>query len=139
MDKSEFEALRDLPDKVIKADIVFTPKNATTLFFQDVPVSNSLDLEVVLYGTFKPDIPTVTYNFVLKGVGPICRIDVNGTIHKDQGRTHKHGLQKDSCPRNNLPQAQNRPDFEKLTAKEAWDKICGMANITHEGRFEEPE
>lgn len=143
MNRTEFEALRNLPDKIVAADIVFAQKNSTTLVFQDVAVSNSLGIDLVLNGSFKPDIPAVKYNFCIKGVGPICRpicrIDVNGSIHGNEGRTHKHDLRSESCPRNNLPHAQQRPDFENLTAKQVWTKICLMANIQHTGRFEEPE
>jgi hypothetical protein len=139
MDRAEFETLRDLPHKQVVDDITFTPKNATTLVFQDVPVANALGLDLVLNGSFKPDIPAVKYNFSIKGVGPICRVDVNGSIHGTEGRTHKHDLQTDSCPRKNLPTAKARPDLERLTALQVWQKVCAMANIQHTGRFEEPE
>lgn len=139
MNRAEFEALRDLPDKEVAGDIVFTPKNATTLVFEDVPVVNSLGLDLILNGSFKPDIPAVKYNFCIKGMGPICRVDVNGSIHGSEGRTHKHDLQTDSCPRNNLPFAKARTDLERLTALQVWQKVCAMANIQHTGRFEEPE
>jgi hypothetical protein len=139
MNRKEFEALRDLPDKKVVVDIAFTRKNSTTLVFQDVAVSNSLGFDLVLNGSFKPDIPAVKYNFCIKGVGPICRVDVNGSIHGSEGRTHKHDLRSESCPRNNLPHAQRRSEFENLTAKQVWTKICLMANIQHTGRFEEPE
>ena len=139
MNRAEFEELRDLPNKEVMVDIAFTPKNATTLIFQDVPVANSLGLDLILDGSFKPDIPAVKYNFCIKGIGPICRVEVNGRIHKSEGRTHKHDLQTDSCPRNNLPVAKARPDLERLTALQVWQKVCAMASIQHTGRFEEPE
>ena len=82
MNRSEFEALRSLPDKQITADIRFELKQATSpnLTFEDVPVENALQYEVILNGTFKPDLPSVTFNFVLRGVGPICRKVIPETI-----------------------------------------------------------
>lgn len=138
MNRAEFESLRDLPDKEVTADIVFTQKNASTLAFQDVEIVNSLGLDLVLNGSYKPDIPAVKYNFCIKGVGPICRIEVNGTVHEGEGRTHKHDLQRESCPRKNLPFAKARRDLQDLTAKQVWNTICTSANIRHAGKFFEP-
>jgi len=114
------------------------PGMGPNLVFEQVKVENTLGYEVHLNGTFKPQIPSVTYNFVLKGVGPICRIDVNGTIHKEAGRTHKHDLRRESDPRNNLPTAVARPDLEGRSAREIWTILCEQANITHNAEFHNP-
>ena len=63
---------------------------------------------------------------------------VNGTIHPNAGRTHKHDLRKDSDPRNNLPTAIERPDLAGKSIKEVWDILLQQANITHTGTFNEP-
>ena len=141
MNRSEFEALRSLPDKQITADIRFELKQATSpnLTFEDVPVENALQYEVILNGTFKPDLPSVTFNFVLRGVGPICRVCVNGALHSGAGRTHKHDLRRESDPRNNLPEAVARPDLADLSVREVWEILLKQANIVHTGAFHLPD
>lgn len=140
MNRTEFETLRNLPDKRILADVHFELKQATSpnLTFEDVVVENSLNYEIVLNGTFKPDIPSVTFNFVLRGTGPICRLCVNGTLHPGAGRTHKHDLRQDSDPRNNLPIAVARPDMDGATVKDVWKTLMDQANIQHTGIFHDP-
>ena len=141
MTRLEFEQLRDLPGKVIESDIEFLAKDETSpnLVFDQVPVVNSLDWDVVLNGTYKPGIPSVTFNFVLRGVGPICRVCVNGQIHGAAGRTHKHDLTEPEDPRANLPAAVARPDLVGKDPKEVWDILCRQANITHSGEFKNPQ
>jgi len=141
MNRNEFDVLRNLPGKRIAADIRFESKQATNpnLTFEEVSVENSLNYEVVLNGTYKPDIPSVTFNFVLRGTGPICRLCVNGTIHPGSGRTHKHDLRQDSDPRNNLPAAIARPELEGRSVKEIWETLMAQANISHTGIFHDPE
>jgi hypothetical protein len=50
MNRNEFEALRNLPDKRIAGDIRFESKQATSpnLTFEDVVLENSLNYDVVL-------------------------------------------------------------------------------------------
>jgi hypothetical protein len=141
MTRSEFEQLRDLPGKRITADIVFQRSRVTSpnLTFENVVVENSLNWEVLLNGTFKPDLPSVTYNFYIKSVGgAICRVCVNGMSHLNAGRTHKHDLQHESDPRNNLPVAVSRPDLVGKTAREVWAMLMQQANIQHTGGFIDP-
>lgn len=135
MDRAEFEQLRNLPDKEIKNDIVFHDENPSTLAFNDVMVSNSLGIELILNGVIKPDIPAYKFNFSVRGVGAICRVEVNSTIHKEAGRTHKHELRYESCPRQNLPYAVARPDLEGMSLEEIWKTICTQALIKHSGKL----
>src|SRR5262245_33957174 len=120
MNRAEFEQLRNMPDKEINNDIVFQVENVTTRGFDNVIVSNSLGIDLVLNGIIKPDIPAYKFNFYVRGVGPICRVEVNSTIHQNAGRTHKHELRKESCPRRNLPHAVARPDLEQMSLQEIW-------------------
>lgn len=140
MNRQDFEQLRDLPEKRISSDIHWmAPRDGKpNLIFEQVVVENSLGLDVVVNGTFKPDIPSVTYNFVLRGVGPICRVDVNGPIHGNAGRTHKHDLRRDADARNNLPTAVARADLDNVTPRDVWSTICTQANIRHIGKFNDP-
>lgn len=141
MNRTEFEQLRDLPGKRITAEIKFTGNKQAdpNLVFEQIPVENSLGVDVILNGTYKPEIPSITFNFVIRGTGPICRVCVNSTIHQEAGRTHKHDLQVETDPRRNLPNATARPDLEGLTAREVWDNLCRQANIEHAGTFHDPE
>jgi len=142
MNRREFETLRDLPDKLIVDDIVFVQNRhiSTTLILEPVKVFGS-GYDIVLNGSYIPGIPSIKFNFsIIAEGGPICRIEVNSTVHKKAGRTHKHSLQSDSCPRKNLPHADARPDLDlsKQTPREIWETLCREANISHEGRFIDP-
>ncbi|MEK7730121.1 MAG: hypothetical protein AAB354_17065 [candidate division KSB1 bacterium] len=140
MTRQDFEKLRDLPNKKIASDISFEKKKETApnFIFEQVPLENSLGMDVILNGTYKPAIPAVTFNFVLRGVGPICRLCVNGTMHKNAGRSHKHELLQDDDPRLNLPTAIARPDLEGKSVKEIWETLCQQAGIMHTGKFIAP-
>lgn len=142
MNRTQFEQLRDLPEKVIEGDIVFLPsKNISTIFESErIEVENALGIALVLNCTYIPDISRLKFNFHVQGVGAICRIEVNGVVHGDAGRTHKHHLVKETCPRKNLPEADARPDLDALahSPKAIWDKVCEQANIVHLGEFKEP-
>ncbi len=140
MNRREFEELRNFPGKYIENDIEFRPIRGMgpNLVFRDVPVHNNSGLRILLNGTFKPGLNAVTYNFVVSGLGPICRVDVNGSIHGNAGRTHKHELQHEHDPASNLPYATPRPDLAEKSASDVWEILCRQANIEHRGRFLEP-
>src|SRR6266480_5550381 len=140
MTKMEFEQLRDLSGKRITQDIRFasSPEVSPNLVFDHIRVDNSLNYDVLLNGTFKPGIPSVTFNFVIRGTGPICLICVNGTIHGSVGRTHKHALTDASDSRLNLPTAIARPDLENKLPREVWQILCDQVLIEHTGTFFDP-
>ncbi|OQX27541.1 MAG: hypothetical protein BWK80_04700 [Desulfobacteraceae bacterium IS3] len=135
MNRLTFEKLRDLPDKEIRDDIFFKKENTNTLSFDNIRVHNSMGIDLLLNGKYKPDIPSIRFNFYVRGKGPICRIEVNSSIHKDSGRTHKHSLQKESCPRQNLPYAEPRDDLKEKNAEQIWEIICNQSKIKHQGTF----
>jgi hypothetical protein len=89
--RREFEALRDLPDKLIEGDIQFSAPGecSPVLIFENIRVQNSLGYDLRVNGKFNPLLPSVTINFRILDVGPICRIEVNSTLHGGS-RTHKH-------------------------------------------------
>jgi hypothetical protein len=141
VDRDEFELLRDLPNKEVTQDIVFRKdKNLPPGVFRtdQVRVENALDYNVVVEAHFTPLTGATVFNFFLEGTGPICRFEVNSTIHGDAGRTHKHDLRTPRCPSQNLPNALARPDFEGLTSRELWGLICRHARIIHTGQLELP-
>ena len=141
MNRVEFHALRDLPDKKITADIVFAKcsANSSSFTFDNIPVENALNWDVIMNGTFKPEVPTVTYNFYVRSQGPICRMCVNGTHHGNGGRTHKHELREESDQRLNLPTVFARPEYVELTPREVWCKLLAEAKIVHTGIFIDPQ
>lgn len=141
MNRQEFEYLRDLPDKEIIDAIIFLQKDSkSTLTFERIRVHNALGIELFLNGSYVPGIPSLKFNFSVRGVGAICRIEVNGREHPPAGRTHKHSLTSDSCPRVNLPHAVARHDLDiyRQSPREIWEIVCREANIRHSGEFREP-
>lgn len=140
MTRDDFEELRKLPGKFVSANINWGSENGMgpNLSFRDVHVFNTLGQPVILNGTYKPLLRAVTFNFVLRGTGPVCRVDVNGTIHRAAGRTHKHELRDPQDPEANLPEAYPRPDLVGRSAREVWEILCAQANINHIGKFTDP-
>jgi hypothetical protein len=140
MNKNEFEVLRNLKDKFIEDDIEFQNVRGMgqNLTFEKIPVENSMGYKILLNGEYSPRLKKIKYNFVLSGIGPICRIEVNGQCHKDKCRNHKHELIKESDPERNLPNAYPRPDLENKTPSELWEIVCKEAKIQHRGRLKVP-
>ncbi len=143
MNRDQFLVLRDLPDKTISSDIEFVPNRShpDSLIIEQIQIENSLGYELILNGTFVPAIPAIKFNFSIKNAGgAVCRIEVNGRIHGQAGRTHKHDLKTENCPRLNLPSAVARPDLDlsKQSPSEIWKIICTEAQITHIGIFKDP-
>lgn len=88
---------------------------------------------------FNPEVGSKTFNVTAAGVGPICRLDVDGPAHRPVGRSHKHSLQTDRCPERNLPDnVDDRADLAGKTLSELFAIFCEMADITHEGTFFPP-
>lgn len=137
MNRNDFKILRGLDDKYIVDDIEFNG-SGPNLSFGNILVYNSIGYTIILNGAYSPRTKKVTYNFVLKDICPICRVDVNGTVHRDKGRTHKHELINEADPQRNLPEANARPDLEGKTPGQLWEIICKEAKIEHKGKFREP-
>ena len=137
VNRNEFETLRNLPNKTIECDIVLqlSKIHTTSKRAEDIVVTNSLGLSITLDVTEKPDIPSYTFNFSAAGVGPICRLDINGTTHGSAGRTHKHELHHDNDPGKNLPTAHALPNLENATLETAWRWLCTQAQIHHDGNI----
>lgn len=141
MNRQEFEWLRDLPSKRIDEDILYAQKAKGIRVYEfrvQIVVDNRPEIVLSLDGTYNWTTDNTKFNVTLKGVGPICRVDVNGRNHRDQGRTHKHSLHTENCPRNNLPIAVARPDLENLTSRQVFEDFCERANITFNGVFHDP-
>lgn len=142
MNRNEFEALRDLPGKVIRGDIKFSRKQALAplLVAEDLVIDNSTGLELRMSVHANPGTGAKTVNVHVPGVGPICRLDVDSTVHGTAGRNHKHSLQTPRCPDRNLPDGVvTRPDLAGQSPREVFDAFCAMSQITHEGVFHNPD
>lgn len=105
MNRTELEALRAIPGKVIRGDIRFSKRQATlpALTAEGIVIESSGGFELRLNITYNPEAGTKTFNVYVRGVGPICRLDVDGPAHRPAGRSHKHSLQSERCPDRNLP------------------------------------
>lgn len=121
MTRLEFERLRDLPGKKLFGNLVFASSETTSpvVTFDSIKIENSLDLPLRLNGRYNRLLPSVVFNFRIMGVGPICRVEVNSTMHRGS-RTHKHSLVEEDDPRQNLPGIVDRPDLVGKSAREVY-------------------
>ena len=110
MNRTEFEALRDIPGKVIRQDIRFSKRQATA--------------------------PAVA----AEGIAITNAGSVDGTPHRPAGRSHKHALQSERCPDRNLPDGVvDRADLSGKSVRELFDVFCAIGNIEYIGAFESPD
>jgi len=140
MNRLEFEMLRDIGGKRIEADIALRCPSQMKLFLiaEDIPIFNPDGLDLRLNIRVNPTRGSKTFNVVLRGTGPICRLDVDGPPHRPAGGTHKHSLQRERCPAKNLPRdVQDLPGLSGLGIRDLFDEFCSMASIEFSGSFEE--
>jgi hypothetical protein len=83
MDRTEFEALRDLPAKTIEGDVrlAVNPRTDPVLTADDIPIVNAANVELTLNATYLPRRKALKINVHARGLGPICRLEVNGQEH----------------------------------------------------------
>ena len=142
VNRTEFEAIRDVSGKAIHGDIKFSRRQATApaVIADNIVIDNAGGLELRLNITFNPETGSKTFNVHVPGVGPICRLDVDGTVHRPAGRSHKHAVQSDRCPDRNLPDdVADRPELSGRPMRALFEVFCKMAQITHGGTFEAPD
>lgn len=140
VNRVEFEQLRDLPDKRIEGNVTFSqPKGSKPVhIISPVAVQNSLGFDLVLQGSYNAEIKRLTIQFLVRGTGPICRFCINGRLHKELGRTHKHDLHEEDDPGRNLPTAVTRSELSGKPLESVWKTICAQAKILHIGSFDLP-
>lgn len=141
MDRPSFEALRDLPGKTIHGDIRLARRAALAplLVAEGIRIEAGGDTELLMSVHYNPEVGAKTVNVHVPGLGPICRLDVDGPAHRPAGRSHKHALQTPRCPERNIPAAViDRPDLSGRSIRDVFEVFCSMAKITHNGRFEAP-
>jgi hypothetical protein len=141
VNRTEFETLRDIPGKIIRGDIRFSRRQATSpaLVADGIVIENVGGVELRLNITVNPEVGSKTFNVHVPGMGPICRLDVDGPAHPPAGRSHKHALQSDRCPDRNLRDGvTDRPELSGKPIRALFDEFCKLGDISHEGSFETP-
>jgi hypothetical protein len=141
MERSEFEELRDLPNKRITVDVVLRRKKIGSVVFKSLPVPILGDDGPIanLHVTFNEATEEKNINVTVVGVGPICRLDVDSNLHAPAGRSHKHALLTPDCPSENLRrQLTAREDLAGLPVDRVFAIFCEMAHIEHTGNFSIP-
>lgn len=142
MNRTEFEALRDLPGKRIREDIRFSQRRATqpSIVAEDIRIENDAGADLRLMISYNPEVGSTTINVHVPGTGPICRLDIDGHRHGSAGRCHKHSVQGERCPDRNLPDGTlDRSDLSGSSVREIFTDFCARAQIVHEGAFEPPD
>lgn len=138
MDRTEFEALRDLRAKTIEGDVclALSPRTEPLLTADDIAIRNSVGVDLLLNATYLPRRKAFKINVHVRGIGPICRVEVNGPEHPGATRTHKHALKTSRCPGRNLHHdVQARPDLKGQSLRDVWRRFCDAAAITHRGEL----
>ncbi len=136
MDRTEFEALRDLPEKFIDGDVrlASSPHSSPVLTADDILIRNKASAGLILNMTYLPDRRGLKINVHVRGIGPICRLEINCPEHPGATRTHKHALRTNRCSQQNLQKdVVPRPDLKGRTMREVWLAFCENAKITHNG------
>lgn len=139
MNRLDFQALRDLPDKTIRGPIRLTPKQATLplLTADRIPIENSAGFSILMNINFNPETGSKGINVTLVGEGPICRLDVDGTNHGGVGRSHKHSVRDEHSVRRSLRDGvAPRGDLSGKSLREVFDDFCERAHISFEGDFD---
>ena len=141
MDRATFELVRDIAGKVIKGDIRLAARRQTqpALVADNIQIENPRGVALRLNISYNPEVGSKTFNVSVAGIGPICRLDVDGPAHRPAGRSHKHSLQTDRCPERNLPDGvSDRAELAGKSVTELFAIFCQMAEITHEGTLSLP-
>ena len=142
MTRTEFEALRDLPEKRILQEIRFAKRAALrpALEADNITIENANGIDLRMNLHFNPETGSKTVNVYVPGTGPICRLDVDGTKHGDAGRSHKHALVTERCPDRNLPdEVKPRGDLSGESMRVVFDEFCRIGTIRFDGEFGNPE
>jgi hypothetical protein len=139
MDRTEFEALRDLPGKKITQDLRFRRVAAVrpNVVAEDLVIQNSAGTELRLTVHYNPERGSKTFNVHVPGGSPICRLDVDGPPHRPAGESHKHSCQGPLDP-NLRDGVIDRPDLSGKPLEELFATFCQMAQIEFTGAIELP-
>ena len=89
MDRVDFEKLRDLPDKIINGNIILRPKKDRigVYIMDDIVIENSLNTDARLKVEWMEETDAKCINVHIKGLGAICRLEVDSKAHRPCGRS----------------------------------------------------
>lgn len=129
-----------MPNKVIRGDIRFVQRRQMhPAVVAEIEIQSSSGTALKLNISYNPEVGSKTFNVTAVGIGPICRLDVDGPAHRPAGRSHKHSVQTNRCPERGLPDGViDRPELAGKSITDLFSIFCQMANITHEGTFYPP-
>lgn len=134
MTRAEFEALLKSPGKSIRRPIELAPDPSQPRKLVAQAIINNHDGdEAVIHVRFDTRTLSKTINVVVNGVGPICRLDVDGARHRTEGRHHKHDLRTERCPERNLPEAVAGPELSGRSIEDIFSAFCHDAGIRNAG------
>jgi hypothetical protein len=140
--RADFERLRDIDQKVIASDVRFAQRRPllSLMAAEGIPINNANGVDARLDIHYNPDVGSKIFTVIVPTAGgPICRLCVDGRAHAPCGRSHKHSLWTDRCPRNNLPlNVVDRPDLSGQSIEDLFDEFCTMARIQFSGTFYPP-
>lgn len=143
MNRKEFEHLRDMEGKVIRGDISFARKQATQpmLVAEKILIENPAGVPLAMNINFNPETGAKTLNVYSPAEGgPICRLDVDGKVHRPAGRSHKHSVQDEHSVRRHLREGVvDRSELSGKRVREVFEVFCREARIAHEGAFQPPD
>jgi hypothetical protein len=138
----EFEQFRDLQNKTIEGDIIFTVKrnHAALRSAERILILNELGLDARLHIHYNPGLDSKIFTIqVAEANGPICRLCVDNGPHPPCMHSHKHALHTPSCPRNGLKlHVEDKPDLDGMPIGEVFKVFCQLTNIEHAGTFHPP-
>ncbi len=134
MDRPTFEEVRDLEGKRIEQDVRFSRPKATApvLVAEGISIVNGLGLDVRMTIHHNTEAGGKTINVYIPGVGPICRLDVDGPAHAPAGRNHKHAIQCERCPDRNLPDGVIRNPSVRREVQSPTSRTCSTFAIALE-------
>lgn len=113
---------------------------AAYLESEKISIVNSEGVPAFVVVRWNPQTDSKTVNVAVRGVGPICRLDVDGAVHAPAGRHHKHSLQTARCPEENLKrEIQRRDDLAGATIHQVFTEFCRIARVEHTGTLKVPE
>ena len=104
------------------------------------PIENTSGYDVRLNIRYNIEVESKTFAVDVRGVGPICRLDVDGHNHPPVGRHHKHALQTEKCTNRNLPDGVT--DYSHLAGQSlraCFAEFCRLGGISHEGQLNAPD
>jgi hypothetical protein len=103
-------------------------------------IENEDEVDLRLDVHYNPEVCSLALNASIAGLGPICRLELNCSPHRPQGRYHKHSLHTPRCPDQNLPlNVEDMSALKGLSIERAIGAFFEMARIKHEGKIEVPE